>query len=167
MMRKDEQIGCPAWLESLTTELHLEVQEQAEQARESARHHDAIVAKSRVLWSSVKDKAKEAVSRLRIYGKTDRERQVGFALVPGGFRLRVARFPSVDISLTMEEAGHFIVVSETVTRKSSGSAESHTSSIDIGLQGENITLELDGQSLAGQDAILGHAFRRVLFGAGG
>jgi hypothetical protein len=73
----------------------------------------------------------------------------------------------VDISLTMEEAGHFIVVSETVTRKSFGSAESHTSSIDIGLQGENITLELDGQSLAGQDAILDHAFRRVLFGAGG
>src|ERR1035437_4619974 len=161
-MTQDEELGCPAWLESLTTELHLEVQEQAEQAREAARYHSAIAAKLRVLWPSVKERARAATSTLQLRGKTERERRVGFSLVPDGFRLHVTHFPAADISLILEEAGHLIRVSETYQKHASSQAETRPRQIDIGLQGESLTMEIGDHFLLGEDALLGLSFRQVL-----
>jgi hypothetical protein len=164
LMTKDEEIRGLAWLESLTTELHLEAQQQAEQARESARYHAAIAAKLRVLWPSVKERARAATSTLQLCGKTERERQVGFTLISDGFRLHVACFPAMDMSLILEEAGHLIRVSETSQKNTSSHAETRTRQIDIGLQGESLTMEIGGQFLSGKDGLLEFAFRQVLTG---
>jgi hypothetical protein len=150
------------WLELLTDEMHAAAQERTERAREFARYHAAIAAKLRVLWPSVKERAKAATSTLQRCGKTERERRVGFSLIPDGFRVHVASFPVREVSLAIEEDGHLFRASITTQKSASAQAETCIRQIDIGLQGESLTMEIGDLFLPSEDALLDWVFRQVL-----